>query len=882
MDNLSPMMQQYINIKNQNKNSILFFRLGDFYEMFYDDAKIVSKELELTLTGKDCGKGERAPMCGIPYHSCDSYIAKLIEKGYKIAICEQSDENAHKGLIKRDVVRVITPGTVYENNLLDEGKNNFICSIFLSDEYLSFCACDISTGEINSTIIENNENLKEKLKNELNRFMPSEILFRGNIEILKKLQKFIATKIHSTVEILNTELTSFNYFEDKVHSLLDERSLEGKYKNSEIIICLGQLLDYLEKNQKDIIKRLNTVNMYSEREYMQLNYLSLKNLEVLESLREGKKFGTLLWVIDNTKTAMGKRLLKNVIKRPLLDKSKIDERLDTVEELIKDIKVLDTLESELKGIFDLERILTKIVFKNCNARDLRSICSALSKLPNIKLILKQFKSSLLVNIENNIDCLSNLKELIDLGIVESDIPLTVKEGGIIKNGFSKELDELRSILFNAKDYIAKIELKEKEKTGIYKLKIGFNKVFGYYLEVPNSQKGSVPDYFIRKQTLSNCERYVTSELKELEYKILNAKNKINDLEYNIFLDLRNNVAMHLKEIQKTATNIAKLDVLCSFAVVSLKNEYSRPEISTDGEIVLKDARHPVIEILGNEILFIPNDTLLDLKDNRLSLITGPNMAGKSTYMRQVALITLMAQIGCFVPAAQAKISIVDGIYTRVGASDDLVSGQSTFMVEMNEVADTLKNATRNSLIIFDEIGRGTSTFDGMSIARAVIEYIANENKLGAKTLFSTHYHELTELENEISGVKNYSIAVKKKDNDIVFLRKIIRGGAKESYGIEVARLANIPLEVINRAKEILKKLEFLQGNYLKNNAGAGKEDSITKNTKVNDENNLLNIKEQTVAKEILNTLADINIEKITPLEALNVLSKLVRTLEETA
>ena len=881
MSNLSPMMQQYVNIKNQNKNSILFFRLGDFYEMFFDDAKIVSKELELTLTGKDCGTGERAPMCGIPYHSCDTYIAKLIEKGYKIAICEQSDESTqNKGLMKRDVVRVITPGTVYENNLLDESKNNFICSIFLSDVYLSFCACDISTGEINFTIIENDEDVRERLKNELNRFMPSEILYRGKLDLLKKLQKFIATKIHSTVEILNAELTSFNYFENKVLSLLNGKSLEDKYKNSEIIICLGQLLDYLEKNQKDIIKRLNTVSMYSEKEYMKLNYLSIRNLEILESLRESKKFGSLLWVIDNTKTAMGKRLIKNVIKRPLLSVEKINRRLDSVEELTKDIKVLDSLEEELKGIFDLERILTKIVFKNCNARDLRLICSTLGKLPNIKLILKKFTSDLLINIENNIDSLTNLKELIDSSIVESDIPLTVKDGGIIKTGFNDELDELKNILFNAKDYITKIELKEKEKTGIYKLKIGFNKVFGYYLEVPNSQKGNVPDYFIRKQTLSNCERYITSELKDLEYKILNAKNKINDLEYNIFLDLRNNVAMHLKEIQKTATNIAKLDVLCSFAVVSLKNEYNRPIISTDGEIILKDARHPVVEVLGNDVLFIPNDTNLDLKENRLALITGPNMAGKSTYMRQVALITLMAQIGCFVPAAQAKISIVDGIYTRVGASDDLVSGQSTFMVEMNEVADTLKNATKNSLIIFDEIGRGTSTFDGMSIAKAVIEYIANENKLGAKTLFSTHYHELTELENEIPGVKNYSVAVKKKEDSIVFLRKIVKGGAKESYGIEVARLANIPDEITKRAKEILKSLEYSQVFSRENSKTLDNDISLSENSKIKEKNNLLNINEQTVAKEILNTLSSINVEMLTPIESLNILSKLVKYLDK--
>lgn len=873
MSKLSPMMQQYMKIKEKNKDNILFFRLGDFYEMFFDDAKIVSKELELTLTGKDCGTGERAPMCGIPYHSCDSYIAKLIEKGYKISICEQEEGPAKKGLMERNVVRVITPGTVYENNLLDESKNNFICSIFLSDENLAFCACDISTGELKYTLIKNDENTKEKLENEFSKFMPSEILFRGKIDLLRSLTDFLAKKIRCSVEVLNDELNSINFFERKVLEQFREQN-DVKVENTEKLICLGQLIDYLSKTQKDVLRRINTVSNYSGKEYMSLSYNSLKNLEIVESMKDQKKYGSLLWVLDKTKTAMGKRLIKNIIKRPLLNIEKINKRLDAVEELSKDIKALDAVKEELKGIFDLERLLTKVVCASCNARDIKSIGETIKKLPSLKFTLKNFSSELLKNIYEGIENLKELENLIKNAIVDQDIPLTLKEGGIIKPGFNKDLDEIRNILVNTKDYISSIESDEREKTGILKLKIGYNKIFGYYLEVPNSQKNKVPESYIRKQTLSNCERYITPELKELEYKILHAKEKINNLEYKLFLDVRNKVAENLEKIQKSAISVAKLDVLVSFAEVSLKNEYVRPKITDDGRIILKDSRHPVVELLADEVVFVPNDVNLDTDENRVALITGPNMAGKSTYMRQIALITIMAQIGCFVPATEASVGIVDSIFTRVGASDDLASGQSTFMVEMTELAEILKNASKNSLIILDEIGRGTSTFDGMSIARASLEHIANKEIIGAKTLFSTHYHELENMESLIDGVKNYNIAVKKKDDGIIFLRKIVRGSAKESFGIEVAKLANIPKAVIKRAQEILEDLECGNSVYLNE-----RETLINHNTEKQTRKSSYELNED--IKNILNEIKTINVETLTPIEAMNVLYKLSNMTNKT-
>ncbi len=874
MAGLSPMMKQYTEIKNRYKNSILFFRLGDFYEMFFEDAKTVSKELELTLTGKDCGTGQRAPMCGIPYHSCDSYIAKLIERGYKIAICEQTEETSYKGLMKRDVVRVITPGTVYENNLLDESKNNFICSVFLGKSSLSFCACDISTGETKFTLIENSEGIEEKLKNELSKFSPKEMLFRGDVGILKKLHEFIANKIRCSVEVLNGELSSINHFESKVKEQFKNYNMTTELGRTEPIICIGQLLDYLFKTQKAVLKRIKTIDTYSEKEYMDLNYVTLRNLEITESLRERKKIGSLLWVLDHTKTAMGKRLIKSVIKRPLLDINKINERLDAVEELLKDIKILDSVREELAGIFDLERLLTKVVCASCNARDIKSIGSALSKLPEIKQILKGSSSKILNSVESGIENLDSLKNLIENSIVDQDVPLTLKEGGIIKPGYNEELDELRNILFNAKDYISKIEISEKEKTGILKLKIGYNKIFGYYLEVPNSHKEKVPQNYIRKQTLSNCERYVTPELKDLEYRILHAKEQINNLEYKLFLDVRNEVAKSLDCIQRSAINIAKLDVLASFAYASFKNEYVRPKITDDGKITLKDARHPVVELLSSDILFVPNDTNLDLEENRISLITGPNMAGKSTYMRQIALICVMAQIGCFVPAASADIGVVDSVFTRIGASDDLSGGQSTFMVEMTELADILKNANKNSLIILDEIGRGTSTFDGMSIARAALEYIADKNKIGAKTLFSTHYHELEDLEESVEGVKNYNVAVKKKDDGIVFLRKIVRGSANESYGIEVAKLAKLPEYVTKRAEEILCELETSSSaEYKSKNC----EEQIARGIPESEKTDYL---EKEVVRPVLEEIKKIKIDALTPIEALNILNELVNTVSK--
>lgn len=861
MADLSPMMRQYFEVKEENKDCILFFRLGDFYEMFYDDAKIASKELELTLTGRDCGQEKRAPMCGVPYHSCEGYIARLVEKGYKVAICEQTSEASSKGLVKRDVVRVVTPGTVIENTMLDESKNNFICSIFVKDLNIGFCACDVSTGELCITNIFGN-NIEAKLKNELNKFCPKELLFCGDKSKIKGIFDFLNNSLNCTVEDLDNELN--NPLNEK--TILDQFHKDNLKDielddSEEIVVCLANLINYLKKTQKVGLERINFFNKYSENEFMSLDLNTCRNLELLETMRNREKKGSLLWVLDATKTPMGKRLIRNYIERPLLNLSKIIKRQNAVSELMGNIMLLDSIKDDLSQIYDLERLLTKVIYGSANARDLRSICYTISKIPSLKEKLNVVESTLLKEINSNIDFLEDVKELIDSSIVEEDIPISLKDGGIIKDGFNKEVDELREILNGGKDVIAKIEAREKEKTGITKLRVGYNKVFGYYLEVSNSFKNKVPKDYIRKQTLSNCERYITSELKELEGKILGAKDRVNDLEYNLFVEIRKKVSESLKRIQVTAKSIARLDVLYSFARVAYNNNYFKPEVNNFGKIIIKDGRHPVVELLAKDSLFVSNDVYLDKDSNRLNIITGPNMAGKSTYMRQVALITLMAQIGSFVPAKFAEIGIVDSIFTRVGASDDLASGKSTFMVEMNEVAGILKSATNNSLIILDEIGRGTSTFDGMSIARAVVEYVANKKSLGAKTLFATHYHELTVLENLIDGVKNYNIAAKKRKDDIIFLRRIVKGGADESYGIEVAKLAGVPDCVIKRAKEILSDLESPKekNNYYMKN--------IIKNTEDKDQISF----ESTIYNKILDKIKNLDITTVTPIEAMNFL-----------
>lgn len=809
MAQLSPMMQQYLKIKEQYPNTILFFRLGDFYEMFFEDAKTASKELELTLTGRDCGQDERAPMCGVPYHSSESYIARLVSKGYKVAICEQMEDPATaKGIVKRDIIRVITPGTVMEGSMLDETKNNFICSLFVQHRKAGICFCDISTGELYATQLEEKD-LESSVKNELGRFMPKEILIGGDAVKMKSLPDFIRDRLsNASVEMLEDNQYQYDLCEETLLRQFGKQSVEqlGLDGKEEAICCLGALLSYLQETQRTGLERMNLIDVYSGAQFMQLDLNTRRNLELLETMRSKEKKGSLLWVLDQTKTAMGKRLIRTWIEQPLVSCAQIIRRQNAVEELLENVMMRGSALEQLSGVFDIERLMTRIVYGSANGRELRSLCGTLQKLPELKASLEGAKSAMLSDIYRNMDVLEDIQDLIDRAIVE-DPPFSVREGGIIKKGFHGEIDLLRGDMADGKGVIARIEAQEREKTGIPKLKVGYNRVFGYYIEVTNSYKDQVPEGYIRKQTLTNCERYITQELKELEGRILGAKDRAVQLEYQVFDDVRRQVAGQLSRVQQTARAIARLDVLCSFAQVAEQNNYCRPLVNLDGKIVLQESRHPVVEALLNGAPFVPNDVMLDLHDNRVAIITGPNMAGKSTYMRQTALIVLMAQIGSFVPAASAEIGIVDSIFTRVGASDDLASGQSTFMVEMNEVAHILKNATNRSLLVLDEIGRGTSTFDGMSIARAVLEFVADKRKLGAKTLFATHYHELTALEKTISGVKNYNVAVKKRGDDITFLRRIVAGGADDSYGIEVAKLAGIPDWVVNRAKQVLKELE---------------------------------------------------------------------------
>lgn len=803
---LSPMMQQYFEIKKNYEDTVLMFRLGDFYEMFFDDAKIASKELELVLTGRDCGLEERAPMCGVPFHAADSYIAKLVSKGHKVAICEQMENPAiAKGIVKRDVIRVITPGTVIESSMLDESKNNYLASVCAANGSVGICFIDISTGEVNLT--EFSENVEQRVINEMGRYTPTEIILNKEVVSFKSFADFISKKLEASVELLIEEF-EFSRAEAvcKEHFNTNDLTTFSLNQRDTAVCALGAALTYLKSTQRRELENIKNINFYTDAKLMSLGVSAIRNLELLETMRDRDKKGSLLWLLDKTKTAMGKRMLRSFIERPLYDCAEISKRLNAVDELYTKPELREREMSLLVSVYDMERLMTRIVYNTANAKELLSLCTTLKNLPELKENLSDCNSSLLKYIYNEIDVLSDVCSLIEASIKE-DAPFSVREGGMIKDGFNKELDELRDIVNGGKSILAKLEADEQEKTGIKKLKIGYNKVFGYYFEVLNSYKELVPDTYIRKQTLSNCERYITEELKELETKVLGAQERIVGLEYEIFNSIRKKIAGEYLRTQRTAHAVALLDVFCSFAAVSVKNNYTRPNINDKGILRISEGRHPVVEEIQKGTLFVPNDTILDCEDNRIAVITGPNMAGKSTYMRQIAIITLMAQIGCFVPAKSADIGIVDSIFTRVGASDDLASGQSTFMVEMNEVAEILKYATKNSLIILDEIGRGTSTFDGMSIARSVVEYIADKKKIGAKTLFATHYHELSDLEGTVDGVKNYNIAVKKRGDDITFLRRIVRGGADGSYGIEVAKLAGVPDNVIKRAKAILKTLE---------------------------------------------------------------------------
>ncbi len=870
MAELSPMMKQYMEIKSQYKDMILFFRLGDFYEMFFSDAKLAASELDLTLTGRDCGQDERAPMCGVPYHSCEAYIARLVAKGYKIAICEQmEDPSVTKGIVKREVVRVITPGTVIEDSMLDESKNNYICSIFTNDDTAGICFCDISTGELKVTELDG-ENLSLEIKNELGRFSPREILICGKVSILKPIEKFMRDKLSCTVENMDEKEFGYELCRNIVSSQLNIKKLDDINLDDKPIAVrsLGVLFSYLRKTQKTGIERISKIELYSEMHYMGLDLNTIRNLELVETMRNKEKRGSLLWVLDKTRTAMGKRLLRSWIERPLRSSTNIIKRQEAVEEIYSDIILRDSLLESLSGVQDIKRLMTKITYGSANGRDLKSLSSTISKLPKIKKIISECKSSMLKEIRNGIDMLEDVLELIDTAIVDEP-PFSVREGGLIKDGYDAEIDSLHADMEGGTNIIAEIENRERNITGIPKLKVGYNRVFGYYIEVTNSYKNMVPDEYVRKQTLTNCERYITKELKDLESRILGAKDRVVQLEYKAFEDVRQKVASQINRIEHTAEMLAKLDVLRALSDVAVRNGYVKPIINNDDKIVIRESRHPVVELLLNGAPFVPNNVVLDNKDNKIAIITGPNMAGKSTYMRQTALIVLMAQIGSFVPASYAEIGIVDNIFTRIGASDDLSLGQSTFMVEMNEVAQIVKNATKDSLLILDEIGRGTSTFDGMSIARAVLEYIADEHLLGAKTLFATHYHELTVMGEKYEGMKNYNIAVKKRGDDITFLRRIVPGGADDSYGIEVAKLAGVPEWIISRAKEVLSELE---------NGNRDDYEKVKSENRKNSNVEAIDDEEKNEQLEKMNSILDrlkkVDVRVLTPIEAMSTLFEL--------
>ena len=865
MAEYSPMMQHYLDMKEKYKDCILFYRLGDFYEMFFDDAINVSKELELTLTGKECGQEERAPMCGIPYHAADSYIAKLIANGHKVAICEQlEDPKLAKGMVKRDVIRVVTPGTVIEANLLEDKKNNYIMSIYKNGIYYGLTACDVTTGDLRTTEIKETNNFTALL-DEISKYSPAELvvnpmMYDCSEEIAKIKERFdvYITRLEEKEFTDNYEALSVKY------KIVDdeEKPVEDLSKYMLSVGATNALFTYLLDTQKNNLDHINKIVLYSVTKYMSLDINARRNLEITEKLRDKTKKGTLLWVLDKTATAMGGRLLRNWLNNPLINVEKINKRLDAVAELKDNIILRGEISDNLKKVYDIERLAGKISYGSANGRDLISLKSSAKQLPEIKKILSQAKSSMLMELYSELDTLDDVYDIIDKTIVDEP-PISVKEGGLIKLGYDEEIDKLKTATTDGKNWIINLEAEEREKTGIKGLKIGFNKVFGYYIEVTKSNISLVPDRYIRKQTLTGGERYITEELKNLENQILGAEEKVVNLEYNVFVEVRDKIESQIERVQKSAGIIATLDCLCSLATVAEDQNYVRPEVDNSGVLDIKDGRHPVIEKILPSGSFVQNDTYLDKDENRLAIITGPNMAGKSTYMRQVALITLMAQIGSFVPASYARIGVVDKIFTRVGASDDLSMGQSTFMVEMMEVAQILKEATANSLVILDEIGRGTSTYDGLSIAWAVAEYISDKEKCGAKTLFATHYHELTDLENKLEGVKNYSIAVKEKGEDIIFLRKIVKGGTDESYGVHVAKLAGVPQTVTKRANEILKSIE--RKNVLNNKKIEKQEKGVA-----DGQLTMFNYK----LAEIAHELDKVDVNELTPIDALNTLVKI--------
>ncbi|MCX0401945.1 DNA mismatch repair protein MutS [Clostridium perfringens] len=901
---LTPMMRQYFEIKENYKDCILFFRLGDFYEMFFEDAETASRELELVLTGRDCGLEKRAPMCGIPFHASNSYIGRLVAKGYKVAICEQvEDPKFAKGIVKRDVIKVITPGTYTDSSFVEETKNNYIMTIYtdLERNRCSLAITDISTGDFLAT---EGELEKGVILDEISKFNPKEIILLDSLD-----QELIKDITLTTPALISRK--PIDYFEENFEEVLNNQF--GEKSNSLSLMIKkssNALVKYILDTQKISLTNINDIEVYSLVDFMTIDLSSRRNLELTENLREKSKKGSLLWVLDKTETSMGSRMLRRWIEEPLVNKEKITLRLNAVEELFNDLSLNDSLKEALHDIYDIERILGKISNKNANAKDLIALKTSIGKIPNVKGIIENCTSSLLRNYHHNLDDLRDIYDLLEKSIKE-DPSLTLKDGDLIKDGFNSEIDELRLAKTNGKDWISSLENREREFTGIKSLKVGFNKVFGYYIEISKANYSSIPEgRYIRKQTLANAERFITPELKEIEEKLLGASEKLCSLEYDIFLDIRNEVENHIDRLKTTAKIIAELDCISNLAFVALENDFIKPEINEDGETKIENGRHPVVEKVIPKGEFIPNDTIINKDDNQLLIITGPNMAGKSTYMRQVAIITLMCQIGSFVPASKANISVVDKIFTRIGASDDLAGGKSTFMVEMWEVSNILKNATENSLVLLDEVGRGTSTYDGLSIAWSVIEYICKNKNLRCKTLFATHYHELTKLEGEIHGVRNYSVAVKEVDNNIIFLRKIIEGGADQSYGIEVAKLAGIPDEVINRAKEILETLEMesskdnldLALKEVNVSKEEMKEASITSSYEVKEtlvEEDKIEIKEEVISKSseakthkeddqiqldfsaigkdnLIKELSEVDILSLNPMEAMNRLYALVK------
>ena len=867
-DGFTPMMQQYFDVKKENPDCILMYRLGDFYEMFFDDAKLVSRELDLTLTGRECGQAERAPMCGVPYHSAEGYIGRLVAKGYKVAICEQMEDPAlAKGLVRREIIRKISPGTVLESSMLDESRNNFIAAVYRDSRGAGMCFCDISTGEMTGTQALGPDPVAD-IENELGRFSPRELLLSDGAYSDEGLRTFARDRLGSCVE----QGGEWRFVEESAREAAEKQFPQQTFAPEEelLVRAAGGLLSYLHETQKSELSYISRLEVYGQSQYMELDYTARRNLELTASLHGGEKKGSLLWVLDKTRTAMGARLLRQWLEKPLLSVSAIERRQEAVAALAGDLMARESLEQALSGVNDMERIASRIVYGSANGRDLRALWTVCQKLPDIRAGLEPFRAPLLRELLDKMDPLTDVGELIGSAIVDEP-PFSLREGGIIRPGFDPRADELRELLGGGSARLARIEQQERERTGIPKLKVGYNKVFGYYIEVSRSYSGQVPEDYIRKQTLAGCERYITPELKALEGEVLSASDRLTALEYQLFTGVREKIAAQVERLQAVSQAVAVADVLCSLARAAVQNHYVRPTVDDSDRIDIRDGRHPVVERVLEDDLFVPNDTFLNCGDDRVYIITGPNMAGKSTFMRQVALICIMAQCGSFVPAGSAHIGVCDRVFTRVGASDDLFAGRSTFMVEMNEVAEILRHATKRSLLILDEIGRGTSTFDGMSIARAVLEYAADEKKLGARTLFATHYHELCELEGTIPGVKNYNIVVKKRGDDIIFIKKIVRGGASDSYGIQVARLAGLPDEVIRRAKEILADIESRAPQALPKPAPAEAPEEEPQMS-------LTSLAQAALADK----LRAVEPDTLTPIEALSLLYQLHKEARETA